>query len=429
MTTCFVSPALRCSWTWGWVEGKTRTTLEALTPEHLPCLVVAPKRVAAEVWPVEILKWRPTLSYALAAGTPTQRGAALLSGEDITIISRDNLADATILPWKTVILDELSSFKNRTTNRWKSAKVLALGARYVWGLTGTPAPNGLMDLWAPVYLLDQGQRLGKNITTYRNRFFRPGRQLANGVITEWIPKPGAAEKIQELLQDICMSMTADTRLDLPPVTYNDIHITLPPAAKKAYRLMRDELIVDMELLGGTEIHTAASAAVMSNKLSQISAGFLYPNDLGGSLTRLHDEKVAAVQEVIDGTGSPVLVFYRYKQELVQLMAALPGARSMDEPNIIKAWNAGTVPVLLAHPASAGHGLNLQYGGHTIVWTTLSWNLEEWQQANARIARQGQTQAVVIHRLMAAPVDQGMVNRLDGKADVQDALRTALESVL
>lgn len=416
--------------------GKTASALTALTPDHLPALVVAPKRVAESVWPSETALWRPDLRLSLAAGTPAIRAGALRAEKDLVVLGRDNLRDLASCsrrtPFRTLIIDELSGFKDRSTNRWKAAKEIANSVDHVWGLTGTPAPNGLMDLWAQVYLVDRGARLGPNITTFRSRYFTPGRQLPTGIITEWNPRPGADDKIHALLDDVFLSMSTEGRLELPPVTYNPVRIDLPPAVRATYRKMKRDLVVDLNMIGG-EIHTAMNAAVLTNKLSQIAAGFLYSDDADlrpGSHDVLHREKINAVQEIIGGTGSPVLVFYRYQVERDMLRSSLPGAVTLDTPGAIEDWNAGRVPVLLAHPASAGHGLNLQHGGHTIVWTSLTWSLEEWQQGNKRLARQGQKNPVVIHMLLAEKtVDESIRSRLQDKASVQDALLRHLESPL
>lgn len=410
--------------------GKTATTLRALTPQHLPALVTAPKRVAQEVWPVEAAKWRPDLKVVLAAGSKEKREAALASDADIVVIGRDNLRNATRFDgkFKTFVLDELSGFKNRSSVRWRAARRLAISADYVWGLTGTPSPNGLIDLWAQIYLLDQGNRLGPTLTAYRSRYFYPGRQLRSGVITEWLLKGGADKKIHEAIEDICLSMSSSDRLDLPPEVHNEISVPLPASVKRIYREMKNTLVADLSDIGAG-IHSAANAAVVSNKLSQISAGFLYREEDEG-YEILHYEKVRAVQEVVEGTGSPVLVFYRYKAEQEMLLDTLDGARLIDEDGVVGEWNEGKVPVLLAHPASAGHGLNLQFGGSTIVWATLPWSLEEWQQSNARLARQGQTKPVIIHRLISPrSVDGAIYQRLSEKTSVQEALLSHLESPL
>lgn len=437
--------------------GKTATVLTALTSEHLPALVIAPKRVAEEVWDVERDLWRPDLTLAKAVGTASQRSIGLHSGADVTVMGRDNIKDLLIAkparPWRTLILDESSGFKSRASVRWRTARKLiygkGTGIRHVWQLTGTPSPNGMMDLWAQVYLLDKGQRLGTTLGEYRGRYFTPGRRLPNGIISSWDIRPGAEKKIHQLLEDLCLSMSTTGRVDLPPLTYNEVSVTLPPQAVKSYKELQQDLLTNLEIIGGV-VHTAANMATLSGKLSQLTSGFLYEDavwdkkDDGsgeyeqvnvGAVTRLHDEKTKAVVEIVDGTGSPVLVFYRFKEELKALRRAMPQAETMDAPNAIKRWNRGEIPVLLAHPLSAGHGLNLQRGGHTVVWSTLPWSLEEWEQANKRVHRSGQQFPVVIHVIMAhspsgaRTVDHLIRARLTGKANVQDALIEHLESPL
>lgn len=421
--------------------GKTAATLRALEPRHLPVLVVAPKRVAENVWPTEGPKWRPDLTVAVASGTPAHRAAVLRGGTDIVVVSRDNVADAVAVggQFRTLVLDELSSFKTKSSLRWKSAnKVLrAMGpGAHVWGLTGTPSPNGLLDLWGQMALLDGGERLGKTLTGYRARYFYAGRQLASGVVTEWIMRPEADAAIHAKLDDIVLSMSTEGRLpDLPPTTFNRVEVPLPAKVRTAYKQLKRDYLVDLKEVGlDGAIHTAASAATLSSKLSQLTAGFLYPDEraLGDtSYTVVHQEKVRALLEIVEGTGSPVLVFYRYQAELDMLKAALPSsAHTIHEPDIVERWNDGTIPVLLAHPASVGHGLNLQFGGHTIVWTSLPWSLEEWLQSNKRLARQGQEHPVVIHTLEAPrTVDGSIWDALHDKKSIQDSLMDHLESPL
>lgn len=414
--------------------GKTAVALSALEPRHLPALVVAPKRVAENVWHVERDLWRMDLDLRVAAGTHAQRAEVLVSGADVIVIGRDNLSDVQT-SFRTLILDELSSFKNRASVRWREARRLIKksGSPHVWGLTGTPAPNGLLDLWAQIYLLDGGARLGTRLTDYRGRYFVPGGQLPSGVITSWIPRPETDKHVHRSLEDLCLYMESDGRVSLPPLTYNDVAVQLPDPVQKVYRDFKDTLVADLRDVFGGEIHTAANAAVLTSKLSQISAGFVYVDDAdirGGGHTRLHQAKLNTVQEIIDGTGSPVLVFYRFQAELEMLQEVLPQARTIDEPNVISDWNSGEVPVMLAHPASAGHGLNLQHGGHTQIWTTLPWELELWEQGVRRTYRQGQQHPVVVHILMAErTVDHLIRRRLEGKAMTQDALLDHLRSPL
>lgn len=403
--------------------------------------MVAPKRVAEEVWSVEKELWRPDLSIGVAKGSPDARRAVLASDADIVTLGRDNLKDlfdskGRPVPhrFRTIIIDELSGYKSRTSQRWKMMKKLVGTVDHVWGLTGTPTPNGLLDLWAQIALLDDGARLGKNITTYRSRYFSPGRRLPNGIITEWIPREQSPDHIQRAVEDICLSMETDGRVALPAVTYNPVAVTLPFAVRKVYDTVKRDLVVDLREIFDGEIHSAANAAVLTSKLSQIAAGFIYADDADlrpGEHTRLHTAKVDAVREVVEGTGgSPVLVFYRFQVERTLLLEAFPGARTIDEPGVMEDWNAGRVPLLVAHPASAGHGLNLQHGGHTIVWTSLPWSLEEWQQANKRLARQGQKHPVVIHTLEArGTIDPLIRARLADKTAVQDTLLAYLESPL
>lgn len=419
--------------------GKTCVALNALTPEMLPALVIAPIRVATEVWPVEVKRWRSDLTIAVADGTPRRRREAFASGADIVVLGRDvtSYALGEGARFKTLILDELSSFKSPSSRRFKNVRKLlkeSPSITRIWGLTGTPSPNGLMDLWSQLFLLDGGERLGKGITGFRERYFSIGDRLPNGVVTRWNLRPGADARIHTLIEDICLSMETDGRIDLPPVSHNLIQISMPQLARVAYETMKKEMIVNLDLLGGGAIHTASGAAALTNKLSQIAAGFMYHDDFyaTGSKTYdlLHREKADAVMEIVAETGSPVLVAYRYTAERDLIAKALGRmAHLIDEPEVIPRWNQGDIPVLLAHPQSVGHGLNLQHGGHTLVWSTAPWSLEEYDQMNKRLFRQGQEQPVIIHHLMAAPVDQAILQRLRGKATVQDALLMSLESVL
>lgn len=407
--------------------GKSASVLSALTPDHLPALVVGPKRVAEHTWPEEIAKWRPDLSYAVAAGTPAARKAALQAGADITMIGVANLKD--VKPdWSTIVLDELSLFKNSSSARFKLAKGLTRFTDHVWGLTGTPTPNGLIDLWSELFLLDHGARLGAGkrygtgIEQYRQRWFVKENPYFEH--SRLIPRDQAAvDEIQELISDICMSMRAEDYLSLPPVTYNTVEVFLPDKAMKAYRQMKADLIAELD----DGIVTAATAAVMQNKLSQITAGFMY-HDMDKTVEQVHAEKIDAVEEIVEGTGSPVLVFYRYQAELEALKKKLPQARTVDEKGVLDAWNQGEVPVLLAHPASAGHGLNLAAGGHTIVWATLQFSSEWWQQANARLARQGQTKPVMVHVLEVPNSIDGYTRAVvEGKISVQNGLMAYLSA--
>lgn len=406
--------------------GKTATALSALEARHLPALVVAPKRVAEHVWPAERELWRPDLELALAAGDPSRRKAALDRKSDVTVISRDNLKDAPAR-YRTVVLDELSSFKTRSSERWKQARRITKGADQVWGLTGTPAPNGYLDLWAQVFLLDKGERLGTSVVGYRNRYFVAHGQLPNGVLIDWHPRPEAEPAIRRKIEDICLYMGADDYLDLPPVTYNTIEVELPTTARRMYKELASNLVLDLELLGG-EVFSAANAAILSNKLTQVTSGFIFSDEQDGTYTELHDAKLAALAEVREGTGDNLLVFYNYIPERDRIRAAFPEARSIDNPGAYAAWNKGEVSMLLCHPASAGHGLNLQHGGHTAVWTSLTWDLELFLQANGRLARQGQRHPVIVHKLVCpGTVDVVIGERLSDKTFTQAGLLDHLRS--
>lgn len=401
--------------------GKTASVLSAIEPRHLPALVVAPKRVAEHVWSAERDRWRPDLSIALAIGSPERRKTALAAGAEITVISRDNLQDASPR-YRTIILDELSSFKNKSSTRWKLARKLTAKAEYVWGMTGTPTPNGYLDLFSQIFLLDRGERLGTSLVGYRNRYFISTQQVWNGkqyVDVGYQLREGAEPKLKGLIEDICLYMEASDYLPFEKPTYNTLEVPLPPEVRKLYQEMKTNMVMDMELIGG-EIFSAANAAVLSGKLCQITSGFIYSDSQDGTYTELHQAKLEALQEVRDGTGDNILVFYNYIPEAARIRKAFPEARMLDEPGVYEAWNRGEVPMLLCHPASAGHGLNLQHGGHTIVWSSLSWDAELYIQANGRLARQGQQHPVIIHKLICpGTIDEVIDARLNDKTDTQD----------
>jgi SNF2 family DNA or RNA helicase len=367
----------------------------------------------------------------VAIGEPAQRRAALAERADLTVISRDNMRDAIGGDYRTLVLDELSSFKaGHSGVRWKAARKIAAQADNVWGLTGTPAPNGYLDLWPQIYLLDSGERLGRSVVGYRNRFFIATQHIWNG--KQMVPvgyelREGAEAKIKSLIEDICLYMEAGDYLPLEEPTYNTIEVDLPAQIRRLYKQMKTDLVMDMELIGG-EIYSAANAAVLSNKLAQITAGFIFSDAQDGTFTPLHRAKIDALQEVRDGTGDNLLVFYTYIPEAQRIREAFPEARMLDEPGAIPDWMAGKVSMMLCHPASAGHGLNLQTGGHTIVWASMTWDLELYLQANGRLARQGQQHPVIVHKLICPDtVDVVMNDRLDTKEFTQDGLLDHLRS--
>lgn len=414
--------------------GKTAITLRALTPNHLPVLVSAPPRVAEMVWPVEVPKWRPDLKVVHATG---KNRTAALDGTidaDIVAISREQLEHAAPYAdrFKTFVMDELSSFKNQKTRRFKFAKKITASTPFVWGLTGTPAPNGLLDLFPQMFLIDRGAALGPHITKYRQRYFTPQRALPSGVIPGWDLRPGAASQIHRKLETSAMSLSTEGRVDLPPVTFNDVEVPLPPKAKAIYKRLKTDLVTDLDILGLAEgqMFSALSAGALSAKLAQISSGFIYPDERergDDSFTPIHSAKLEAIDEILAETSTPVIIAYRFRAELARLKARYPEARTLEGASTIRQWDAGKVPILLVHPASAGHGLNLQHGGHTMIWMSLTWSLEEYQQTNKRLDRSGQKHPVMIHRLLSpGTVDTSVLNVLKGKDSVQSALLKHLE---
>ena len=415
--------------------GKTVITLTAI--DHLMfqemcvdrVLIIAPKRVAEDTWTREAEKWDHLsgLKISRVIGSREKRLAALQEPADIFVINRENVPWLVELyqtqqwPFDMVVVDELSSFKSAQSQRFKALrKVRPLIRRFV-GLTGTPTPNSLMDLWPQMYLIDQGERLGKTITGYRQRYFNPGK--TNGyVVYSYEPKPGSDEKIRELISDVCISMKAADYLQMPELIVNDIPVKLSPAELKLYRQLEQEQLLQLD---GEDI-SALTAAAVCNKLLQMANGGVYTDD--GSVIDIHRRKLDALEDILDASnGQPVLVFYTFRQDFGRIMKRF-GGRTLKGPEDIRDWNEGRIPLLLAQPASMGHGLNLQAGGHIIVWYGLNWSLELYQQANARLYRQGQQNGVVIHRLIAqGTLDEDVAKRLETKDARQDDLLTALKA--
>ena len=390
-------------------------------------LVIAPLKVAEDTWSREAGKWDHLrdLRVVKILGTAKKRIEAAEADADVYVINRENvpwLADryqGRKWRWDMVVIDELSSFKNNQAERFKAMRRVRPFIRRMVGLTGTPNPNGYMDLWSQVFLLDQGERLEKTIGRYRQLYFRPGK--GSGYVTyEWILLPGADKAIQGRIADITVSMQARDYLELPERIDNAVMVRLPEGAAKTYKQMEREHLLQLESDGNV---TAANAAAVMNKLLQMAGGAVYDDD-GGSWT-FHDEKIKALRDIIDTAGSPVLVFYGYRHERERLLHEFK-ARELKTGEDIDDWNDGRVPVMLAHPASVGYGLNLQAGGHVIVWYSLPWSLELYQQANARLYRQGQTEAVIINHLIAAgTVDEQVLESLKRKDTGQAALMAAL----
>lgn len=417
--------------------GKTVSTLTAIDEliydrfDVSKVLVIAPKRVAENTWTDEAEKWEHLkgLKFSKVLGTAAERERALQKDADIYLINRENvvwLVDHLKKDWPfdMIVVDELSSFKSNQAKRFKSLrKVRPLSKRFV-GLTGTPASNGLMDLWPEVYLIDQGARLGKTITGYRDRYFYPGKRNGYTVFT-WEAKPGAEEAIHRQISDICISMKAADYLSLPERIVNDVEIRLAPAEYGKYQELEKEKLLDLE---GQEI-TALSAASVWGKLLQLANGAAYDNE--GNVVAFHDRKLEALEEIIDAAcGHPVLVFYNFRHDYERLTEHFRkmNPRTIGSSKDIKEWNNGRIPLMLAQPASMGHGLNIQAGGHIIVWFGLNPSLELYQQANARLYRQGQKEAVIIHRLITVgTVDEDVVKKLETKDARQDSLMEAVKA--
>ena len=419
--------------------GKTAITLTAINALRYGrfairrCLVIAPKKVAEATWQREAAKWDNLrhLRFATVLGSTRQRIKALLSPADIWIINRENvtwLVDyyQNAWPFDMVVIDESSSFKSHSAKRFKSLASIRPHINRIVELTGTPSPNGLMDLWSQIYLLDKGARLGKFYTHFRDRYFDPGRR-GRDVIYQYDPKDGAADAVLSKISDICISMKASDYLQLPDCIVHDIPVELDAKAKKAYDELEKKMVLSLPD-GDIDV---ASAAALSNKLQQLANGALYDDDHQVHL--VHDCKIEAFMELIEQLhGQHALVFYNFKHDKDRLMTALSksklrvreftGAREEID------WNAGKIDVLLAHPASTAYGLNLQDGGHHIIWFGLNWSLELYQQANKRLHRQGQKEPVIIHQLICTGTrDEDLVEALGDKDASQEKVLESLKA--
>lgn len=396
-------------------------------------LVIAPLRVAEDTWSRESNKWDHLqhLRISKVLGSAKRRLQALSTPADIYIINRDNVVwlirqCGAHWPFDMVVVDELSSFKNPKSQRFKALKKLSpLFQRFV-GLTGTPAPRNLMDLWPELYLIDRGERLGKTMRAYQQRYFVPGRR--NGyVVYDYIPIDGAEQQIYDRISDVCMSMTAADWLQLPDRIDLTREIQLPASVMTAYRRFEREKY--LELMDGDNPLLAANAGVLAGKLMQFSNGAVYLED--HSWQPIHDAKLDELEQLIEeANGQPVMVFYSFKHDYSRLMDRFAAyePRSINSAADIADWNAGKIQLLLAHPASMGHGLNLQDGGHIVVWFGLTWDLEIYQQANARLHRQGQQQSVrVYHIICKGTVDEDILRRLQTKDANQQALIDAVKA--
>lgn len=417
--------------------GKTAITLTAINEllfdyfDIAKVLVIAPKRVAESTWVDEAAKWDHLkhLKISKVLGSEDERIKALNDKVDIYVINRENVAwlvdyYKTKWPFDMVVIDELSSFKSSKAQRFKALRKVRPLIKRVVGLTGTPSPNGLIDLWPQMYLLDKGERLGRTLTAYRERFFEPDKRNRN-IVFSYKPKDGAEDEIYKSLSDICLSMKAEDYLKLPELIKNYIPVRLKDDEYKKYKTLEKDLLLPFK--DGDIV--ASSAAVLVNKLMQFANGAVY--DENGKVKVIHDEKIKALEDIIEAAnGKPVLVFYSYKHDLERLKKYFKDAVELKGQEEIERWNDKKINLLLAHPASCGHGLNLQAGGNIIVWFSLTWSLELYNQANARLYRQGQKENVIIHHLIAErTIDETIIKMLEKKYSSQEALINAVKARL
>lgn len=431
--------------------GKTVITLTAINDLKYnrflvrKCLVIAPKKVAEDTWTRECAKWDHLnlLRVVSVLGSLTKRVKSLNSTGDIYVINRENVPwlveyYGNEWPFDMVVVDEFSSFKSHSSKRFKALRnVRSHMSRFV-GLTGTPTPNGLMDLWAQVYLLDGGVRLGKTITEYRNTYFTPASRNAQ-VIFSYMPLQGMEEVLQEKIKDICISLSAKDYLTLPPCIKDIRYVKLDNKAQRSYTKLEKERVLELQ----SEVLDAGSAAILGNKLLQLGNGAVYVTELVScvdgevreqkKVVEIHDNKLMAFKELVEAHGGEhMLVFYNFQHDKQRLLAVL-GKMSLRVSELksvdtIQAWNDGEVDILLAHPASAAYGLNLQDGGHHVVWFGLNWSLELYQQANARLFRQGQQHKVFIHHLVVVgSMDEDVMQALEQKESGQNALLESLKA--
>lgn len=393
-------------------------------------LVIAPLRVARDTWPAEIEKWDHLkgLKYTVVVGSEVQRKTALMKRAQVYIINRENvewLISRSGIPFDfdMVVIDELSSFKSHQAKRFKSLMKVRPKVNRIVGLTGTPSSNGLMDLWAQYRLLDMGQRLGRFIGRYREDYFVPDKRNQQ-VIFSYKPKPGAEEAIYRLISDITISMKGADYLKLPELVINEVDVKLSEKEMKILDVMKRDLIATVK---GEEI-TAANVAALSGKLLQMANGAVYDDQ--GTVLYIHDRKLDALEDLIEAAnGKPVLIAYWFKHDLSRIQKRFE-VEVLSTSDSIKRWNDGEIPIAAIHPASAGHGLNLQAGGSTLIWFGLTWSLELYQQTNARLWRQGQKETVVIHHLIAkGTIDERVMKALNDKNNTQSALIDAVKATL
>ena len=438
------TPALALWWDMG--LGKSVVTLTAINElkynrlQVCKALVIAPKKVAEATWNREQQKWDHLnlLRISNVLGTQDQRIRALCKPADVYVINRENipwLVDRyrNDWPFDMVVIDEASSFKSHQAKRTKALASVRPHITRMVELTGTPAPNGLLDLWSQIWLLDQGERLGKKITHFREKYFNTRGNAQMGFV-KYEAKPDAQAVIQEKLADICMSMKAEDYITLPDITYDVIPVVLSPKAQKQYHDLERQMLITVN---DTTIIDVASAAALSNKLCQLCNGAVYDEDRG--VHEIHDDKIEAFQETVEGlNGAPALVFYNFQHDIPRILAALGKLKRPDgEPLRVRrldtkedemAWNRREIDILLAHPASAAYGLNLQDGGNHVIWFGLNWSLELYLQANKRLHRRGQTQKVIVHILaVEGGRDMDVLKALEAKDEGQETLLQSLKA--
>lgn len=411
--------------------GKSVITLTALKELQIDkALVIAPLRPAKEVWPAEIQKWDhlQDLTYSLVLGAEAERLKALEQKVNIYIINRENVKWLVEhykqkWPFDCVVIDELSSFKSSKAQRFRALKAVRKYITRIIGLTGTPAPNGLLDLWSQLYLLDEGKALGRTKTSYIEKWFLPDKRNAVTIFS-WKPKPGAEEEIYSRLSSCCVSMKVADYIQLPEQLYIEHLVELPKVVKDQYRTLEYDMLLPFK---DGDID-APTAGVLVNKLLQLCGGAVY--DENGKVKSFHTEKLKALEQLVEEANEkPVLIYYAYKHERDRILRLFPNAVDLTQPGAIAAWNAGQIPILLAHPASAGHGLNLQFGGNIIIWYSPTWSLELYQQANKRLHRIGQKETVLIHHItVKGGIDSRIFNTvLQQKEQRQDLLLDALKA--
>lgn len=423
-----------CALLWGMGTGKTVTTLTALDIilndrlEPGPALVIAPKRVAENTWSKESQKWGHLrhLRVSKVIGSTSERTRALSVPADLYVINRENVVWLVELlgsrwPFRVVVIDELSSFKSASAKRWRALRRVRGRIDRMIGLTGTPRPNGLADLWPEVYLLDQGARLGRTLGAFRAEYMQPDK-MSGYIVYSYKPRPGAEEAVYSAISDICMSIRKEDVLSLPGQIYENVELELPATLLKQYKKFEREKVLEvLDVEGGI---AATQAASLTNKLLQFANGAIY--DDTGTAHVIHDVKLDALEELLEAAGGePVLVLYNYKHDADRIRGRIK-CRDLDKPADIDAWNRGEIPVALAHPASIGHGLNLQDGGHIIIWFGLPWSLELYQQANERLNRPGQKSVCRVYQLiMKGTHDERVLASLENKDKGQDGALKAL----